>query len=291
MLSVPPGTRRCRVDAPGTSLALLDAAPAPGAPRRGTALLVPGYTGSKEDFLPLLEPLRAAGHRVLAYDQRGQYESLGPDDPAGYAMPLLAGDLLAVVDRLVPDGPVHAVGHSFGGLVARAAAIERPAALRSVTLLGSGPAAIDGGRADVLRGARPVFVARGHAGAWELTLAAAAAAGAPAPTPDVAAFLHRRFFASAAAGLLAMGDHLLAEPDRVEELRATGLPVLVVHGAADDAWSPAVQARMAERLGARHEVIDGAAHSPNVEAPERTAAALLAFWAAVEAAEAVETQC
>ena len=48
---------------------------------RGTVLMVAGYTGSKEDFAPLLAPLAEAGYRVVALDQRGQYESPGPDDP------------------------------------------------------------------------------------------------------------------------------------------------------------------------------------------------------------------
>jgi pimeloyl-ACP methyl ester carboxylesterase len=39
---------------------------------------------------------------------------------------------------------------------------------------------------------------------------------------------------------------------------------------------------MAERLGARHEVVPGAMHSPAVEAPEPTVAVLAGFWADVE---------
>ena len=35
---------------------------------------------------------------------------------------------------------------------------------------------------------------------------------------------------------------------------------------------------MAQRLGAAHEVVAGAVHSPAVEQPEATAKALLAFW-------------
>src|SRR3954470_20839418 len=53
---------------------------------RGTVLMVAGYTGSKEDFAPLLAPLADAGYRVVAIDQRGQYESPGPDDPAAYSV-------------------------------------------------------------------------------------------------------------------------------------------------------------------------------------------------------------
>jgi len=76
---------------------------------------------------------------------------------------------------------------------------------------------------------------------------------------------------------------MLAEPDRVEELRATGLPVLVAHGEADDAWMPHVQEDMAKRLGARHEVIEDSIHSPAVENPPKTVAVLCSFWASVTA--------
>ncbi len=92
-------------------------------------------------------------------------------------------------------------------------------------------------------------------------------------------FLRDRMLASSARALLGMADALVGEPDRVDALRATGLPVLVLHGDADDAWTPALQAEMAQRLGARHAVVPGAAHSPAVEAAGTTAAALLAFWA------------
>src|SRR4051794_12052793 len=62
---------------------------------QGTVLMVAGYTGSKEDFAPLLAPLAEAGWRVVALDQRGQYESSGPDDPSAYSVPELGADLLA----------------------------------------------------------------------------------------------------------------------------------------------------------------------------------------------------
>src|SRR5947209_19202740 len=63
---------------------------------RGTVLLVAGYTGSKEDFAPLLAPMAAVGLSAVAIDQRGQFESPGPDDPAQYSIDALADDVLAV---------------------------------------------------------------------------------------------------------------------------------------------------------------------------------------------------
>jgi pimeloyl-ACP methyl ester carboxylesterase len=75
-----------------------------------------------------------------------------------------------------------------------------------------------------------------------------------------------------------MADSLLTEPDRVAELRATGVPVLVCFGDADDAWSPADQRDMAARLGAEVAVVSDAGHSPAIDQPAVTAATLAAFW-------------
>ncbi len=91
-------------------------------------------------------------------------------------------------------------------------------------------------------------------------------------------FYTARFLRNSAAGLQGMADAMLGEPDRVAELAATGVPVLVAHGEADDAWTPAAQADMAARLGARHEVIPAAIHSPAVENPPRTLEVLETFW-------------
>ena len=79
-------------------------------------------------------------------------------------------------------------------------------------------------------------------------------------------------------GLRAMGAALRVVEDGTDELARTGLPILVLYGESDDAWMPAVQAEMAQRLGAAHVVIPDAAHSPAVENPAATVRALLDFW-------------
>lgn len=71
-LDLPAHASARRLETSRGSFAALDCPPAPEAPAgRGTALLVPGFTGSKEDFLDLLAPLSAAGFRVVAVDGRG----------------------------------------------------------------------------------------------------------------------------------------------------------------------------------------------------------------------------
>jgi pimeloyl-ACP methyl ester carboxylesterase len=263
-------------------LAALDAGPADA----GTAaLLVAGFTGSKEDFAPLLAPLAAAGVRVVALDQRGQYESPGPDDTAAYSVTSLAADVLAVARTLSQEGArlLHLVGHSFGGLVARAAVVADPAPFASLTLLGSGPGGLTGRRAELLAHLRPLLEAGGvplvHQTLEELAMTDPQARQVPQLTRE---FLGRRFLRNSPAGLLGMADALLGEPDRVAELAASGVPLLVAHGEADDAWPPSVQADMARRLGARHRVISGSIHSPAVENPTATVDVLLDFWSQIE---------
>ncbi len=263
-------------------LAALDTGPGV----EGTILMVAGYTGSKEDFAPLLAPLAAAGYRVVVMDQRGQYESPGPDDPARYTVSELAEDVVAVARVLAEEagGPVHLLGHSFGGLVTRGAALRHAELFRSFTLLGSGPAQLTGGRAEVLDHLGPLLEAGGvelvHQTMEQLAMTDPKAQAVPAPTRE---FYGRRFLRNSAAGLRGMADAMLSEPDRVQELKASGLPVLVAHGEADDAWMPHVQEDMARRLGARHEVIENSIHSPAVENPPRTIAILCDFWSSVPA--------
>lgn len=249
-----------------------------GEPEAPPVLLVPGFTGSKEDFGPLLDPLAAAGFRVTAIDLPGQYESPGPDDPAAYTPDALATAVLACIDVLGP-APVRLLGHSFGGLVARAAVIARPDVVDSLVLLGSGPAEIGPERRSLLELLEPVLDTSGVPGLYDA--AAAVDEVEPdyiPPSAELAQFLRRRFLAGSAAMLRGMSLALRTETDRVAELAATGVRVLVAHGVDDVPWSPAVQRDMAQRLGAPYLVIDAAAHSPAVENPAATVSALLDFW-------------
>ena len=249
---------------------------------RGTVLMVAGYTGSKEDFAPLLAPLAEAGYRVVAIDQRGQYESPGPDDPSAYSVAELGADVVAVggVLRAESGEPLHLVGHSFGGLVCRAAVLADPSAFTSFTLLGSGPAKLEGRRAELLDHLAPLLDAGGvelvHQTLEQVAMTDERAQAVPAPTRE---FYARRFLRNSAAGLRGMADAMLTEPDRCDDLARAGVPLMVAHGEADDAWLPHVQADMAQRLGARHEVINNSIHSPAVENPARTLEVLLDFWA------------
>ncbi|MFD3682437.1 alpha/beta fold hydrolase [Streptomyces sp. NPDC058613] len=273
-LTLPPAARAHRLDTDRGAFAVHDA----GAPVRGTALLVPGFTGSKEDFVALLEPLAAAGYRVVAVDGRGQYETPGPREEDAYALEELARDVLAQVRALGP-GRVHLVGHSLGGLVSRAAVLRDPAPFASLTLMSSGPAAID----EVQRSRTKLLVAALEAlredmdAVWAAMRAQDPRDAVPDP-PELTSFLRERWLATAPEQLIATGRALISEPDRVDELAGVALPKLVLSGVVDYAWPVPLMDDMARRLGAARVVVEGAEHSPNAENPQVTAGALVAFW-------------
>ncbi|WP_327737256.1 alpha/beta hydrolase [Streptomyces nojiriensis] len=249
-----------------------------GEPVHGTALLVPGFTGSKEDFIGLLEPLAAAGYRVVAVDGRGQHESPGPREEAPYALEELARDVLAQVRALGADR-VHLVGHSLGGLVSRAAVLRDASPFASLTLMSSGPAAISEDQQARTKLLVAALEAMGDdmPGIWA-AMRAHDPEDAAADSPELAHFLRERWLATVPEQLIVTGRTLISEPDRIEELSRVELPKLVLSGAVDQAWPVPLLDETARRLAARRVIVPGTDHSPNAEDPATTARELAAFW-------------
>ncbi|MFH8978048.1 alpha/beta fold hydrolase [Streptomyces sp. NPDC017890] len=275
----PSDARAYRLRTARGEFAVVDSPVAPGAEAKGTVLMLPGFTGSKEDFTLLHEPLGARGYRTVAVDGRGQYESDGPEhDETGYAQTELARDVLAQVAAL--GTRVHLLGHSLGGQIARAAVLLDHAPFTSLTLMSSGPARISVSQQQRVKLLRDALDTMTMAEVWQVIQAMGPPeeVGGPAVGPGDPERLRSRWLGTRPAQLLATGQQLCTEPDRVAELSAVPLPFHVLSGAYDDTWPVPLLDEMAVRLDARRTVIAGAEHSPNTDRPLPTAHALADFW-------------
>jgi pimeloyl-ACP methyl ester carboxylesterase len=293
MLALPDGVARLAAHTFRGDFAVLLAEP--DAEPVGHALLVPGWTGSKEDFVAVLPLLARQGWRACSYDQRGQYETAGYPDAAGYDWYALGSDAAAVAGWLtaaagVPtdepaDRParVHLVGHSFGGLVAAEAVVSHPDRWASLTLLCSGPAGVrDAGTLaaiDALVDAlgRVRGVADMNA-VYDAKVAVQTAAGVPPPAAELDPFLRGRFVRNDPAGLAAVSRMLAEAPDRVDDITRTDVPAFVVYGEDDDAWPLSVQDATARRFGSTPVVVADAGHSPAIDQPASTTDVLAGLW-------------
>ena len=282
----PPGARAYALRTARGAFAVVDAPVADGVAPRGTALLLPGFTGSKEDFNPLHESLAARGYRTVAVDGRGQFESDGPEnDESAYAQDELARDVLAQAEAI--GTPVHLVGHSLGGQIARAAVLRDHAPFRSLTLMASGPAQISGSQQQRVKLLRDALAVMSMPEVWD-----AIQAMEPPEETDTGELdeglddredLRRRWLGNKPAQLIATGRQLCVEPDRVAELAAVPMPFHVLSGSRDDTWPVTLLDDMALRLQAHRTVVQGAEHSPNTDKPLETARAFADFWDGTQA--------
>lgn len=265
----PPGTERDRVAVPSGELARISLGPRDGE----RVVLVPGVTGSKEDFILMMPLLAAAGYRVEAFDMAGQYESAaaGPErlSPPGtrYTLELFTDDLRAV---LADDRPAHVLGYSFAGTVAAAVAAADPTLFRSLTLL-SAPPVVGQSLRRFKRIGRLSDAVPGRALGHPFVAALRYNVhGAPA---DRAVFVRTRLDHTRTSSVGDILSLMKRTPDYSAELRASGLPMLVAAGTGD-VWHHTAHRAFAERLGARTLILP-TGHSPCETAPHQLTEAML----------------
>ena len=240
-----------------------------------------GYCTTHENWRPQVEPLVAAGARVILHDLRGHGSSDAPGEKSAYSMDQVVDDLARVIGWGAPDEPVVLAGHSFGGLSSLHFAARRPELVRALVLLSTGPGFKNPETAQKWaeqyeRTARyletrglDAFLA-GRAGETcvgrRRELPAAQAAPAAIAKQSVSGLA---FFARYVAG---------PALHAIDALAGIECPALILVGGEDKTFLRAAEVMQA-KLGGRTEceILPGIGHVANLEDPEAFNARVIAF--------------
>jgi pimeloyl-ACP methyl ester carboxylesterase len=270
---LPAGARSSRFAAPSGELAVVEAGVV-GNPR---VVLVPGVTGSKEDFALMLPLLAEAGFHVLSYDMAGQYESAaaGPENlvppRSRYDHDLFVDDLLAILDSA--PAAAHVLGYSFAGTVAQIALARRPELFASLTLLSAPPLPGQG-----FRGVKRIGwisgLTTGRVGA-ALMIWGVERNFVHVP-PGRLAFVRHRFRFTRRRSVANIISLMKRAPDLTEMLIASPIPKLVAVG-EHDLWPLALHRDFASDIGATIAVYR-TGHSPCETSPHQLVRDLLALY-------------
>ena len=269
--TIPPaGSVASRFAAPSGELAVVSMGDAAD-PR---VVLVPGVSGSKEDFALVLPVLAASGYYVQSYDLAGNYESAdaAPADPTThYNYELFADDLIAFLEA---GGPAHLLGYSFAGTIAEIVTVQRPELVRSLTLLAVPPQPGNGFRGVKILGPF-TWMATGGVGAklmrWGIVTNKNKV---PQSRLD---FVRLRFEKTTMRSMADIITLMKRAPDLTEQLRDAAIPKLVAVG-SHDLWPLELHAEFATQIDARLAVYD-TGHSPCETTPNQLSRDLLALYA------------
>ncbi len=271
---LPPGSTASRFAAPSGDLAFV-AMGDEDAPR---VVLVPGVTGSKEDFSRMLPGLAEAGYLVQSYDIAGQFESAaaGPSHRgpgrAHYDYELFVADLIAVLKS--GRRPAHVLGYSFAGVVAQIALERRPDLFASISLLSTPPRPGQSFRT-VKRIGWLSGITGGRLGAalmiWGIRLNVV-----PADADRVRFVKHRLTFTrrSSVRDVIRL---MKRTPDLRRMLAESPIPKLVAVG-RHDLWPEELHREFAREIGAQFAVYP-TGHSPCETTPNQLNRDLLALFA------------
>ncbi len=273
-----PGARRTTILAPSGSLAALES----GVPSADRVVLVPGVTGSKEDFRFVIPQLVGAGYFVQSFDLAGQYESwpAGPEnlDPPRkeYDYELFVDDLVTVLEA--GSTPAHLLGYSFAGVVAELVAVRRPDLVLSLTLLSTPPTVGRSYRHIKKIGWLDRFAS---AKTSALLMKLGIVWNVQRVPPGRLRFVRDRFAYTRKSSHEQVMGLLQRTPDVRSALAESEIPKLVAVGTRD-LWALTYHRRFAQQIGATIAVYR-TGHSPCETAPHQLSRDLLALYARARA--------
>lgn len=266
--TIPPaGSVPSRFAAPSGELAVVSL----GDPAQPRVVLVPGATGSKEDFALMLPILAHAGYFVQSFDLAGQYQSHRAGEGSAYTYQLFIDDLIAFLEA---GGPAHLLGYSFAGTIAQLVAVRRPDLLLSLALLTTPPSSGNVfARMRVLGPIAPIASARRGAALmiWGIVT------NRNRVPPRRLEFVRSRFAFTSRRSVEEIVGLMMASPDLRSRVRELSVPKLVAAGSRD-LWPLSAHEQFARDIGAEFRVYP-TGHSPSETTPHQLSADLLDLYA------------
>ena len=252
------------------------------APPKPVIVLVHGFTGSKENFLPLMGAM-AANYRLIAPDLPGWGESerLSAGDYGAAAQAERLAEFLRVLPKIVGvDGPpALLVGHSMGGQIVGLLAARHPELVDRIALLSASGVLFDENEfgLGVLAGVNPFGV--DNRADLHRYLSIVFKEPPFVPWPFSEALVHRRRvdagFEQCVLDDIGRGPGAFALQ---EELSAIQAPTLLLWGRDDRVIDPSAVAIFEAGLAnSRTILLNACGHMPMMERTPETAAALKDF--------------
>lgn len=232
-----------------------------------TVLLLHGIASNSGGWRFILDAL-ASGYRVIAWNAPGYYltDHLASATPTNWQY---ADALAALMDALSIES-AHAVGSSFGSMVAASFAARNPGRVRRLALLGGSRGQKwlppeERARRLAMRdaSAREGAIAMSQK-RWRVLLGAAA--------DDTAIRLTREALMATHPRGLMQSARASDSTDVCEFAGDIRAPTLFIVGSEDQVNPPEISRAIAGRIpGSRLEILPGIGHLPKLEAPARTA--------------------
>lgn len=271
------GARPHTVIAAGHRWAYLEAGHGP------TLVLVHGFTGAKEHWLPLMR-LLATDYRVIAPDLAGWNDS-EREPGADYGVLTQAERLSAFLVALGSE-PVLLVGHSMGGHIAGLLAATHPSQVQRLVLMSSAgvPFKSNAFTRQIEAGANPMQVRSRAQLHRQMALVFSDPPFLPWPV-DLALARQRAANAEFESAVL----REISSPEQryalAARLPAVTLPVLLLWCRQDQAIDvTAIDAFAAGLPDSRSVILERCGHMPMMERPADVAAALRTFFGTVTSA-------
>ncbi len=105
-----------------------------GPPDGPVAILLHGFPEFWYSWQKQIDPLAAAGFRVIVPDQRGYNTSSKPRGASSYALSHLTSDIIAIADQLGQQR-IHLAGHDWGAAVAWSVSLLHPDRVAKLAIL------------------------------------------------------------------------------------------------------------------------------------------------------------